>query len=158
MWLIFHWAAHWQQKNDLRSNYGWFASNTVIILSNTLLKISSNKKSKLIQSMQVLTWLSIITFHLLLFIAKLVVVDSESCITLFLSSLRTAIWSSCVIWLGPEQTRFSGAGHQSRSAALQLEWIQSRTCWFVPMHYFYPVTSESKKRFSKVMSTALVQW
>ena len=54
------------------------------VYKGRLLKKSSNRKSKLVLSTLVTTWLSNITFHLqLIWLQTLVAIDSESCLTPF---------------------------------------------------------------------------
>ena len=83
------WAARTDNlkfRTDLQDQVldGWSATQWMIVYKGRLLKKSSTRKSKLVLSMLVTTWLSNIAFHLLqIWLQTLVEIDSESCQTLF---------------------------------------------------------------------------
>ena len=72
-------------RTDLRDQVmdGWSVTK-MIVYKGKLLKKSSNRKSKLVLSTLVATWLSNIAFHLRpIWLQTLVAIDSESCLTSF---------------------------------------------------------------------------
>ena len=63
---------------------GWSVTQQMIVCQGRQLKKSSNRKSKLVLSALVTTWLSNIAFHLLpIWLQTLIAIDSESRLTLF---------------------------------------------------------------------------
>ena len=80
------------------------------VYKGRLLKKSSNRKSKLVLSTLVTTWLSNIAFHLrLIWLQTLVAIDSESCQTLFPSFC--ALPSEVAVLLDSNLSRRPFLGH-----------------------------------------------
>ena len=91
----------------------------MIVYKGTLLKKSSNRKSELVLSTLVTTWLSDITFHL-----RPILAASFGCYRfrtmpdIVSKHLRAAISSSCAFRIESDPTPFPGTGRQLKSAAL----------------------------------------
>ena len=102
----------------------------MIVYESRLLKKSSNcsEKLKLVLSRLVTTWLSNITFHLLLiWLQTLVVIDSESHLTAPDVCCHLKLLC-CSIWTWADSLSSDRLGCLFRSAASQR--IQFRTCYF----------------------------
>ena len=116
-----------------------------------LLKKSSNRKSKLVLSTLVTTWLSNVAFHLrLILLQTLVAIKSESCCSMpdiVSKLLRATIWSRCAVLFKSEQTPFFRTGRLFGSAALHRTGLG--TCRFVPLSYFYSETNDWSKDWAK---------
>ena len=131
------WAPQKSEKLELeisswdissRSGYGWLVSHTADdCLQRQTAQNSLNRKSKLILSTQVTTWLSNIAFHLQpIRLQVLVAINSESCISLFPSFCAPP--SEVAVLFNSNLSLFL-VGCQSSA----LHWIQFRTCCFIPI-------------------------
>ena len=93
---------------------GWSVTQKINVYEGGLLKKSSNRKLKLVLSTLVTTWLSNITFHLLLiWLQTLVTINSESRLTSFPSFCvppSEVALCRCTVQFKSEQTPFSQTG------------------------------------------------
>ena len=119
-----------------------FRTELQILSLGRLLKKSWNQKSKAHPvSAGRFIWLSNITFHLqAIWLLTFLVIDKESCQTLFPSSQVWAIWSGCPVQFKSEQTPFSWT--DSDLLLWSLHWMLFWRWDFVPMSYFYSETNE----------------
>ena len=119
----------------------------MIVYKDELLKKSSNRKSKLVLSTLVTTWLSNIAFHLRpILLEYLVAIDSESRLKL----LHAAIWSRFAVQFESEHMPLSRTGRQFRPAALHRIWFgTSNFVQIVPMSYSYSETNYWSQDWAK---------
>ena len=121
-----------------------------------LLKKSSNRKSKLVLTTLVTTWLSI-AFHLRpIWLQTLVAIEPELCLTSF-SSFCAAIWSRCAVQFESEQTPFPRTG-PIRSSIQTCCFAQDsiRNMLFCSYLIFLLRDEWMIEIFSKAMGAALV--